>query len=319
MLPHIQAARNVARVASLAVLLDLDQGRLEPAIANAAGVLRLARDLQPRGATISQLFPLTLGAVTVEYMLKPVLRHPRLTAAQCDKVLTLLADHQKQSIDAHAEALKSEYVTMRLILHDLADPQARDHAFELLGMTQADMPPERKALKGLLIEATPRQYAQATAALNRAYRDLHATAKLPPGQRLAKLEAVVGALPQSSTSERIIRGFIEGLKQSQFAFAESTTLNEARLHAMQALAAVRRWQILHKSLPTDLAVACREAKLTGVPTDPYHSDQPLKFLVLDREPAVYSVGKDGKDDGGRIDNSFNTKPGDLIFRLPPSP
>ena len=291
----------------------------EPAVANATGVLRLARDLQPRGFTISHLVSLALGAVTVEYMIKPVLHHPRLTAAQCDKVLTLLADHQKQSIDGQVEALKGEYVSTRLILRDLADPQARDHAFELLGMTQASMPPEQKALKGLLIEATPRQFAQATAALNRAYRDILATAKLPPGPRLAKLNAIVGALPQSSASERVVRGFLQGLNQSQLALVDAISLNEARLHAMQALAAVRRWQFVHKSLPTDLAVACREAKLTTVPADPYNNDQPLKLLVLDREPVVYSVGKDGKDDGGRIDNYFNTKPGDLIFRLTPNP
>jgi hypothetical protein len=98
---------------------------------------------------------------------------------------------------------------------------------------------------------------------------------------------------------------------------EAITRREATIHAIEALAAVRRWQLVHKALPTDLATACREAKLPAVPTDPYNNEEPLKYLVLDGQPVVYSVGKDGKDDGGRKDNSLNLQPGDLTFRLTP--
>jgi hypothetical protein len=33
-------------------------------------------------------------------------------------------------------------------------------------------------------------------------------------------------------------------------------------------------------------------------------------------PVVYSVGKDGHDDGAQADSKFDTQPGDLIFRMP---
>jgi hypothetical protein len=36
--------------------------------------------------------------------------------------------------------------------------------------------------------------------------------------------------------------------------------------------------------------------------------------VRDGRPVVYSVGKDGKDDGGTVDSKNDTQPGDLIYR-----
>jgi hypothetical protein len=40
------------------------------------------------------------------------------------------------------------------------------------------------------------------------------------------------------------------------------------------------------------------------------------MAVVDGEPVVYSIGKDGRDDGGRLDSDFDRRPGDHIYRLP---
>ena len=41
-------------------------------------------------------------------------------------------------------------------------------------------------------------------------------------------------------------------------------------------------------------------------------------LVVDAQPLIYSVGRDGKDDGGLIDSDRDQKAaGDLLYRLPP--
>ena len=44
----------------------------------------------------------------------------------------------------------------------------------------------------------------------------------------------------------------------------------------------------------------------------------MKFVILDGQPVVYSVGKDGKDDGGKLDSKNDSQPGDLIYRLSPA-
>jgi len=53
-----------------------------------------------------------------------------------------------------------------------------------------------------------------------------------------------------------------------------------------------------------------------VPIDPY-SGKPLRMAIVDGEPVIYSIGKDGRDDGGRIDSRGDRSPGDQVFRLPP--
>jgi hypothetical protein len=53
-----------------------------------------------------------------------------------------------------------------------------------------------------------------------------------------------------------------------------------------------------------------------VPIDPYDG-KPCKMAVVNGELLIYSVGRDGKDDGGLVDSDRDQKPsGDLIYRLP---
>ena len=67
-------------------------------------------------------------------------------------------------------------------------------------------------------------------------------------------------------------------------------------------------------MPRVLTVAAKEAGLKAVPTDPYDG-KPMRTAVFDGQTVVYSVGKDGRDDGGQKDSIYDTKPGDLIYRM----
>ncbi len=49
-----------------------------------------------------------------------------------------------------------------------------------------------------------------------------------------------------------------------------------------------------------------EAGLTTVPIDPYDG-KPLRLSIVGGQLVIYSVGKDGKDDGGRVDSDFDGK------------
>jgi hypothetical protein len=99
-------------------------------------------------------------------------------------------------------------------------------------------------------------------------------------------------------------------------FARATGRATATLHATECLIVMRRWQLTHRGLPRALLLAAKEAGLKAIPTDPYDG-QPMRVAVLEGEPVVYSVGKDGHDDGAQKDSQFDTQPGDLIFRMPP--
>ena len=57
--------------------------------------------------------------------------------------------------------------------------------------------------------------------------------------------------------------------------------------------------------------------MPGVPIDPY-SDQPLRMIVIEGKPLIYSVGRDGKDDQGRVEERDRNRRkwrGDIVFRL----
>jgi hypothetical protein len=41
------------------------------------------------------------------------------------------------------------------------------------------------------------------------------------------------------------------------------------------------------------------------------------MAVVEGQPVIYSVGKDGQDDGARKDSKFDSQLGDLIYRLRP--
>jgi hypothetical protein len=92
--------------------------------------------------------------------------------------------------------------------------------------------------------------------------------------------------------------------------------DEASLRGTECLVALRRWQVAGKTPPTDLLAVCKAAGLRSVPIDP-HSGKPMKLAIVDGAPVIYSIGIDGKDDGGLIDSKFETQPGDILFRLGP--
>jgi hypothetical protein len=99
--------------------------------------------------------------------------------------------------------------------------------------------------------------------------------------------------------------------------AQALARADVFVRASEYLVAMRRRQATHGGeAPTDLAAACKEAKLPGVPIDPF-SGAPLKPAVVAGRPVVYSIWADGVDDHALKDSNLGRKPeGDMLFRLP---
>jgi hypothetical protein len=76
-----------------------------------------------------------------------------------------------------------------------------------------------------------------------------------------------------------------------------------------------RFRIAHKRWPKDLQELC-PAYLDEVPIDPFDG-KPLKFAHRYDGIVIYSVDKDGKDDGGDVHkkSSDDVDPKDLGLRL----
>jgi hypothetical protein len=69
------------------------------------------------------------------------------------------------------------------------------------------------------------------------------------------------------------------------------------LRLLMADLAVRLYQQEHERLPEQLSDLVRQY-LAAVPIDPY-SDKPLIYRPDGKSFVLYSVGHDGRDDGGR--------------------
>ncbi len=285
---HLQTARQVARVASLRVQRATQKHEFDAAIHEIDTVLRLVRDLQPRGCMINQLVAAAITQVICVDMVGMILAAPDLRVEHCDRMLKLFLGHEAKSIDAYAEGLRAEYLVNRVELRKTI-----------------------QKLPHLDAGTSPTPLSRAVRDLNVYYRKLLGMDGLTYADRLAKIAA-------TKVSDRAdpLGAMINMLGPAMVPFSQAMGRTTASLHATECLIILRRWELSHRGLPRALTVAVKEAGLKAIPTDPYDS-KPLRLAVLEGQPVIYSVGKDGQDDGARKDSKYDTQPGDLIYRLRP--
>jgi hypothetical protein len=81
-----------------------------------------------------------------------------------------------------------------------------------------------------------------------------------------------------------------------------------------AALAAERYRRLHGNWPQSLTQLTPDL-VAVVPTDPFNGD-PLLYRRLPNGVVIYSVGKDGEDNGGNVDSGKTNDPGtDIGFRL----
>jgi hypothetical protein len=229
LIPHTQAARQVARVASLRVRRAVEQADFDAAIRDVEAVLRLVRDLRPRGSIVTQM---VAGSITERVvcadMVKAILADPGLRVEHCDRLLKVFLSHEASSSDGYAEGLCAEYLTARVSLRDLVRKPAQ-----------------------FVAQTSPAESSRLVRDLNDHYRTMLVLDGLPFAGRLEKIAAM-------KFWEPVV-----------VAYSQAMGRVTASLHAAECLIVMRRWQLTHRGLPRALLVAVREAGLKAVPTDPY--------------------------------------------------
>jgi hypothetical protein len=322
--PHAQVARNAVRILLMHASRSLDRDEVEPALGDIRKMLRLSRDLRPRGAFTCQLVSVAIDATVCMGGVKLFLAYPKLRAEHCDRLIQLLADHEALAIEPFSEGIKGDYVFSRWTLRTFSDRvkttiDAEGHAVE----TKLDERGIRQEIGNLLSEDNLNRTDMATLLLT------NPATLLKDRQSFDDcLKTMLAAKPTYADrvrqSKLLEKTHLDGRppclfkllspNYSEFALVASRDL--VYLRTAQCLVALRRWQLTHTAPPTDLAEVCRAAKMPGVPVDPF-SGSALKLAIIDGEPVVYSVGSDGLDDGGRKDAELGKKPsGDFVFRLP---
>ena len=274
---------------SLRVRRAVDRREFDAAIRDVEAVLRLARDLQPRGTMINQLVMAAITQAVCADPVKTILASPGLRVEHCDRLLKVLLDHEARSIDGYAEGLRAEYLTDRA---RSGKSSGRSHYSAVL--------------------TTPAERARLVRDLNDYYRKMLELDGSPYAGRIK----TVSSLKVAKGNDPLAQVLAE-LGPAMVPFVQATGRTTATLRATECLIIMRRWELTHRGLPRVLTVAVKEAGLKAIPIDPYDG-RPMRMAVLDGQPVVYSVGKDGRDDGGQKDSKYDTLPGDLIYRLSPA-
>jgi hypothetical protein len=282
--------------------------------------------------------------ICCQQIIPEILLAPGLRREHCDRLLAAMARHEAEAPDSFLEGCRTEYLQARNILYDF---QHRTGTFDKEHMKQmgvrgpaVDSPwtsirllvdlsvggrlakekygrgagPGALGASAKMMELdrrlkamTAADYSNEAEALNRVYASILALAGQTMLQRSRACSDPTIVEPLRDT---MVAVFLEPV----FAPIEACLRCQATLRGTQCLVALRRWQLEHRQPPKDLDTVVKAAGMSGVPIDPY-CDQPLRMTLLQGEPVVYSVGKDGKDDRAMADWRFGSQPGDFMFRL----
>ena len=343
LMPHLQVARQVGRVAQWRTRLDIQRGNLDRSLQDVRIQLRLTRDLRVRGALVAQLVAIAVDNQCCQRV-RTILNAPGIDVGDCDRLLALLTEHEAKAIDAFSEGNRAEYIHSRQTLHDLQyrtggfDPKTMKETWGLSGDVNSPLAciklftdltgssPQQLAkatarLQGALLPGawqggkmlSDEDYAKEVEALNRYYASILALAEQPDYWRDGESEIEEAVAPTLQTT---LLGF---LIPAESAVLESIRRSKARFRGTQCLVALRWWQLEHAEAPPNLETVVKAVGMSGVPLDTY-SDQPLRMGRVEGKTVIYSVGPDGKDDKAQVEWDFAPRnPGDFIFQYEKSP
>jgi len=357
LLPHASTARQVARVVEWRTRRDLERGDFQRPIEGLNTVLRLSRDLRPRGEAVCQLVSTALDRICCQKIVSAILTAPAVETRHCDRLLTLLIEHEAEAIDPFLEAGRAQYIIDRKILHDLQhrtgslDPQYMRESFGIEGNVDSFMacliflnelgaigsPLAREKYGALAGGSRPPAGAEAP------------TLPLLPGawsggkmladddyikevDALNRVHASILALAgkpnlrRTGDFETVVAPLREPLRETTLAVFLAGSAQGALMHAILREEATLRG--------TQCLIALRRWRLehtelpkdldtlvqaAGMPDVPIDpfSDRPLRMTVIGGEPVIYSVGADGQDDKALLECKGGRQPEDIIFRLEP--
>jgi hypothetical protein len=131
--------------------------------------------------------------------------------------------------------------------------------------------------------------------------------KLPEDEQFREFKQLSARLPNQTR-------FVKQIAPAVLKVGEAMKRSRAQLRVCTALVAAERYRLKHGRWPAALADLVPDY-LPQVPLDPYDG-APLRYRRLDDGVVIYSVGLDGKDDGGNLNRDRPMDPGtDLGFRL----
>jgi serine/threonine protein kinase len=338
-LPHIQTARCITRVEAQRARLALGKGQIERAIETAGVLLRLSRDINNRGVSITHLTACANDTIVFDDVIRPILLHPNVTQKQCDRLLELLTEHDRRKDDILRQVMRGEYVFLRVMLHDF---QYRTGGFSKQVLTDFGITPEAgsdfrtpgEAIAKVLLlwrqlqplnqmqtfdQARLAQrinvmsdldYEKEVALCDSGFHDLLAVCDRPVWQRMRLCSRIQDQFARNQTS-RIVRN-LDLPNQTVHADRQ----NRTQLAGLICLTCLRKYQFDHAVSPASLESLLNSCGIEELIADPYGSGEPFRYRQLDGQPVVYSLAANEVDEEGLHEWDLNPEgAGDLTFRM----
>jgi hypothetical protein len=290
-----QAARNVVNLLWMDGVLRAQQGDADGALASGRAALNAGRSIGEEPALISQLVRISCQAVAIR-SLERSLAQGEPTPAALEAAQRLLEDE----------------VAQPLLLFGTRGERALIHRmFE--GVRTGTITPAQlggaTGWQALLTNLGASAFlTHSHAPFLRTMTDAVEVAKLPlekqPGE-WQRLDGAANAMPV------LVRLWVPAFTRVAKAFQRA----QATLRTAIVGLAAERYRRARGQWPQSLTDVVRAGFLQEVPLDPYGGAS-LRSRRLSGGVVIYSVGPDGKDDGGTVDRQNSTAPGtDIGFQL----
>ena len=295
-LDHLTALRGAARLICARAELNAEAGRPDATAADLIMASRMARNLD-----VEPLLIEVLVRIAVNKLLVGAAERALGVSEMTDADLAALAEELREAADglSFTRSLMAEQAAARYLL----DIPVED--------ITAFLPPT------VTIPAwglTPRGRARSLLGYYEMMEEIIAISRLPDAEKLPTARAWSDEWEVDSR-HNMARDWVSGLLVPAFTRALKEELKgRALLRAAATALAVDRYRLKHGAWPESLADLAPDFA-DPVPADPFTGGE-LGYAQTGDGVVVYSVGKDGTDDGGRPVGSDGEEEGtDLTFAL----
>lgn len=134
-----------------------------------------------------------------------------------------------------------------------------------------------------------------------------AAARLPEPQQTIALRQ----LERSSSAEPMTGGWLGEWRSRRL--LRFVRRGQLRLRTAAVALAAQRYRLRHGTWPETLQALAPDY-VAAIPDDP-HGEGPLRYVRLADGVVIYSIGRDGRDNGGRVHAQPDTPGSDIGFRL----
>jgi hypothetical protein len=301
LLPHVQKLRDLAQLLELNLRVRAARGDIDGAVESLHAMLAVSRSLDNQLLLVEHLVRVRLAGVA---------------SAEAEWLINQkqLTDEQLAQLQAHFQALDLHGGLTRGLTGERA--MGYNTFYHLSTLKNAGIKLPKEADIPLMFEADGQLARPADCLLQfELLTDTLTASSEPFPQARKRVELVEQRLKKAAGSknplERVKYMVTLLVTPAILPAFDSTARGLAKQQALEAALAAERYRLKSGSFPSQLSDLVPDL-LAAVPTDPFDG-QPLRLINRDGALIIYSVGPNGKDNGGQSGTRPNEP--DIVVRI----